>query len=165
MQPGEVQRWRFIDTSFRGSLNIRLQDHSLHEIALDGLYLGKIDTWSPAQSVELQPGYRSNVLVQASLKKGTYRLVDGASGAGVSLRGVAEDENLLAEIVIDGDPLDMQLPTDAEMATVDLYTQYLGFIGQFVMHCHILDHEDLGMMEIVEVVGEAPLPQGHGGHH
>lgn len=279
MQPGEVQRWRFIDTSFRESLNIRLQDHSLHEIALDGLYLGKIDTWGPAQTVELQPGYRSDVLVQASLKKGTYRLVDGASGAGISLRGVAEDENLLAEIVIDGEPLDMQLPTDAEMAplapfpgvdltkqaigvqqvvfklgadvnpdtakqlnyfqvnyqafnpnlarkvklnnidlwsvstvgdpypngipplphvfhihvnpfqvartnpagqsetvwrdtvlipagaTVDLYTQYLDFIGQFVMHCHILDHEDLGMMEIVEVVGEAPLPQGHGGHH
>lgn len=34
------------------------------------------------------------------------------------------------------------------------------------MHCHILDHEDLGMMEVVEVAGEQPaaaLPS-HGGH-
>jgi len=51
-------------------------------------------------------------------------------------------------------------------AQVQIYTQYLDYIGQFVMHCHILDHEDLGMMEIVEVVGEQPataLPT-HGGH-
>jgi hypothetical protein len=34
------------------------------------------------------------------------------------------------------------------------------------MHCHILDHEDLGMMEIVEVVGEQPVSEmpSHGGH-
>jgi hypothetical protein len=49
---------------------------------------------------------------------------------------------------------------------VNIYTQYLDFIGQFVMHCHILDHEDLGMMEIVEVVGEdtGTPTMGHGGH-
>jgi FtsP/CotA-like multicopper oxidase with cupredoxin domain len=47
--------------------------------------------------------------------------------------------------------------------TVNMFTRYLDYIGKFVMHCHILDHEDLGMMELVEVVGEAPLP-GHGGH-
>jgi FtsP/CotA-like multicopper oxidase with cupredoxin domain len=29
------------------------------------------------------------------------------------------------------------------------------------MHCHILDHEDLGMMEVVEVIGDVPLPAGH----
>jgi FtsP/CotA-like multicopper oxidase with cupredoxin domain len=25
------------------------------------------------------------------------------------------------------------------------------------MHCHILDHEDLGMMEVVEVVDRLPI--------
>ena len=33
-----------------------------------------------------------------------------------------------------------------------LYTRYLDYIGTFVYHCHILDHEDQGMMELLEVV-------------
>jgi FtsP/CotA-like multicopper oxidase with cupredoxin domain len=281
MRPGEIQRWRMIDTSFRESLSIHLESHSLHEIALDGIYLGRIDTWGPAQTVQLQPGYRSDVLVQASMKPGTYRLIDAPTSAIQALRGVEEDENLLAEIVVEGDPVDMKLPTDAEMAklapfpgvnlqaqadgvqtavfklgssanptndprnyfqinyaafnptriryvklgatdmlnlttvgdpsvitngipplphvfhihvnpfqttrtdpegssetvwkdtllipagqTLNIYTQYTDYIGQFVMHCHILDHEDLGMMEIVEVVGEdtGTPTMTHSGH-
>jgi FtsP/CotA-like multicopper oxidase with cupredoxin domain len=31
-------------------------------------------------------------------------------------------------------------------------TSFVDFTGKFVDHCHILSHEDLGMMEIVEVV-------------
>ncbi|HEU0013620.1 MAG TPA: multicopper oxidase domain-containing protein, partial [Longimicrobium sp.] len=42
--------------------------------------------------------------------------------------------------------------------TVTLYTQYTDFTGKFVIHCHILDHEDLGMMEVVEVVRHMPRP-------
>lgn len=33
-----------------------------------------------------------------------------------------------------------------------LYTKYEDFTGKFVLHCHLLDHEDFGMMEVVEVV-------------
>ncbi len=278
MRPGEVQRWRLVDSAFRETINVRLEGHSLHEIALDGLYLGKIDTWSPAQSVELQPGYRSDVLVKASSQPGTYRLLDAASPAGVSLRGVDEAETVLAEVVVKGAPMDMPLPASDQMAalapfpgvdlksqavgvqeavfklgqdlrpngsrnyfqinyhafnpsrirylqlgatdqwtlstvgdpgqttnipphvfhihvnpfqaqrrdpsgqtqtvwkdtllvpggqSLNIYTRYLDYIGQFVMHCHILDHEDLGMMELVEVVGERPatsLP-AHGPPH
>ncbi len=42
-----------------------------------------------------------------------------------------------------------------------LRTRYDRYIGRFVMHCHILDHEDRGMMELQEVV----LPDSGGGHH
>jgi FtsP/CotA-like multicopper oxidase with cupredoxin domain len=35
---------------------------------------------------------------------------------------------------------------------VYLYTHYKDFTGKFVYHCHILDHEDQGMMELVEIV-------------
>jgi len=42
--------------------------------------------------------------------------------------------------------------------TVNVYTQYRDFTGAFVLHCHILDHEDLGMMEVVEVVERMPIP-------
>jgi FtsP/CotA-like multicopper oxidase with cupredoxin domain len=33
-----------------------------------------------------------------------------------------------------------------------LRTRYTEFIGTFVMHCHILTHEDQGMMEVVQIV-------------
>jgi len=288
MRPGEVQRWRLIDSSFRETINLQLEGHDLHEIALDGIYLGRVDTWAAGQSVELQPGYRSDVLVQAS-KPGTYRLTDAPSAAAKSVRGVEEDANLLALVKVEGDPLPMTLPTSAEMAplapfagvdltktavgvqtavfklgtdlgvppatcqanpsspdckqrnyfqvnynafnmahvrqlrlgateqwtlstigdpadvpnaipplphvfhihvnpfqftrigpdgkgemvwkdtllippnqTINIYTRYLDYIGQFVMHCHILDHEDLGMMEVEEVVDEASgVSSGH----
>ncbi|QNM98542.1 multicopper oxidase family protein [Chitinimonas koreensis] len=269
MRPGEVQRWRMIDTAFRESFNIALEGHALHEIALDGIYLGRIDTW-PADTttgIELQPGYRSDVLVKASAKRGTYKLLDLGTPLGRAISNVAEPRNVLAEVIVEGDPIDMKLPTQAEMAplapfpgvdlttsadqvqqvafklgqdvqgqknyfqvnyqafshthvrqvqlndtdlwsvstvgdppgvpngippaphvfhihvnpfqvqqarpdgknalvwkdtvlipagnVVDLYTRYLDYIGKFVMHCHILDHEDLGMMEVVEVVDAA----------
>lgn len=303
MRPREVQRWRMIDAAFRESICVRLRKQGsdkegipLHEIALDGIYLGKIATWAPSQMIDLEPGYRSDVLVQAPNTPGRYELIDAensagcpaptapgsaASGTRAGLRGVAEPENLLAYVDIAGAPLPMALPTNTEMAAlayrpgvhlhrhadgvqeavfklgsavdakdtriyfqinyhafnpsrvrpvglgrtdmwslttvgdppgaqgfgaaphvfhihinpfqttrqdpqgnnevvwkdtllvlpppaspVQIYTQYLDYIGQFVMHCHILDHEDLGMMEIVEVVGEQPataLPT-HGGH-
>jgi L-ascorbate oxidase len=58
---------------------------------------------------------------------------------------------------------------------VVLRTAYVRYIGEYVMHCHILDHEDQGMMLNVEVVpegdnpdqsGRLPVPggTGHGSH-
>ncbi len=38
-------------------------------------------------------------------------------------------------------------------------SRYRRYTGDFVLHCHILDHEDLGMMQMVRVV----LPDGEGG--
>ena len=116
MRPGEVQRWRMIDSGFRDSFAIRLEGHALHEIALDGLYLGRVDTWADGQTIELEPGYRSDVLVQASKTPGPYRLINGAIPAGLSLRAVAQAEEVLATVHVEGDPVDMALPTSAEMA-------------------------------------------------
>jgi hypothetical protein len=36
------------------------------------------------------------------------------------------------------------------------FTRYTDYLGTFVMHCHILDHEPLKTMEVVDVVGEGP---------
>ncbi|WDE11992.1 multicopper oxidase family protein [Thalassomonas haliotis] len=41
-----------------------------------------------------------------------------------------------------------QDPAEAEL---EIRTRYEKFTGSFVMHCHILDHEDRGMMEKVEI--------------
>ena len=33
-----------------------------------------------------------------------------------------------------------------------LRTKFVDFTGQYVLHCHILTHEDRGMMELIQVV-------------
>ena len=48
---------------------------------------------------------------------------------------------------------------------IKVRTHYRRYIGEFVLHCHILDHEDKGMMQNVRI----GLPDGQGGilsaHH
>jgi FtsP/CotA-like multicopper oxidase with cupredoxin domain len=308
MRPGEVQRWRMIDAGFRESIELQLDDHTLHEIALDGIYTGQIDDWSPdTLPLDLEPGYRSDVLVQArpctevaqthsgqlnlllrsvapnavagTAGKCVYGLWNRAAAPNQSLRGGQQRENLLAIVEVSGDPVtDMSLPTEGEMATlrktvnlpvgdiskatpgpsgvqevvfklgqdpqgaknyfqvnyqsfdpanerrlqlnateqwnittvgdpanlngipplphvfhihvnpfqytrknpqnklelvwkdtlliparngtnsINVYTTYKDFTGRFVMHCHILDHEDLGMMEVDDVVKDVITP-------
>jgi len=45
--------------------------------------------------------------------------------------------------------------------TFKLRTRYERYIGQFMMHCHIVEHGDLGMAEMLEVV---PHTKSHGPH-
>ncbi|WP_372742552.1 multicopper oxidase family protein [Neptunomonas sp.] len=50
--------------------------------------------------------------------------------------------------------------------TIKVRTRYQRYIGEFVLHCHILDHEDQGMMQNVAVVLPGSLtsesnPTGH----
>ena len=40
-------------------------------------------------------------------------------------------------------------------------SRFADYTGQFVLHCHILGHEDRGMMQLVAVVSKTPL----GPHH
>jgi FtsP/CotA-like multicopper oxidase with cupredoxin domain len=42
---------------------------------------------------------------------------------------------------------------------IEVATRYERYIGEYVLHCHILEHEDQGMMQNVKVV----LPDGQGG--
>jgi FtsP/CotA-like multicopper oxidase with cupredoxin domain len=43
--------------------------------------------------------------------------------------------------------------------TIVMRTRYERYIGEYVLHCHILDHEDQGMMQNVQI----NLPDGQGG--
>lgn len=272
MKRGEVQRWRLIDTAFRESIAFSVEGHDLHEIALDGNYLGRVDTWKAGTPIDLQPGYRSDVLIKASMKPGEYQIIDQSAPSHKSLRQIDEPENLLATLIVIDEIDDMALPTSAEMAPLapfgntdlrkkavgvqevvfklgsdmqgkknyfqvnyrafsldhvrqldlnavdmwslttagdpagvpnpipplphvfhihvnpfqwvrkgpdgkdqlvwkdtllvqgpavtNVYTQYQDYIGKFVVHCHILDHEDLGMMEVEEVVN-TPAAHAH----
>lgn len=49
--------------------------------------------------------------------------------------------------------------------TVRVRTRYRRYISAFVFHCHILDHEDQGMMQTVEILSPDQLdPATAGGH-
>ncbi|RBH47366.1 copper oxidase, partial [Pseudomonas sp. MWU13-2860] len=43
---------------------------------------------------------------------------------------------------------------------VHVRTRYDRYIGEFVIHCHILDHEDGGMMTNIRIVPDATAPGG-----
>ncbi len=284
LRPGAVERWRFIHSGVRERLELKLEAATatsgaapatlpLHMIAADGLPLGKVDT---LPSIELWPGYRADALVQAPPTPGEYLLIDEATPASVSLNQQAEPRKYLARVIVEGEPLAMALPKDAQLAPfrlpslpavtrpdqlqsasygiinnpkgegiifaidgktfepgdvrrlrlgdiqewtltsvndvgrvshpfhihvnpfevvsmiddqgverlrepiwrdtiilhekwkVKMRTHYTDFPGAFVQHCHILDHEDEGMMQIVEIYdpakpAAAPLRlTGHG---
>ncbi len=258
MYPGEVQRWRFIHAGIAETINVKLQNQEtkknikLREIAVDGIPLGKLDSW---ESIVLQPGYRSDVLVKAEKlprgkKSQEYELIDEASSSYNSVNG-EEKRSILAKVIVKGKGRKMYLPKDEEIAKVKqnvaaadisddevtgekkqnvvfdmasgqflingksfnpknkrilqlnnaqiwklssqnsnhpfhihvnpfqydrkdpngkperiwrdtlmikeghpetIRSRYERFSGKFVLHCHILEHEDQGMMEIVEIV-------------
>jgi len=49
----------------------------------------------------------------------------------------------------------LQIPTGYE---VDIIAQFLDYTGQYVYHCHILEHEEFDMMRPFEVVDVVPEP-------
>ncbi len=75
MRAGELQRWRLIHAGVKENLALSLDDHDLHEVAADGISLGRRVAW-PSVDLEnlgsrdgmlfLAPGYRSDVLVKIS---------------------------------------------------------------------------------------------------
>jgi L-ascorbate oxidase len=60
-------------------------------------------------------------------------------------------------LFVEGDP--------KKGVVIEVRTRYERYIGPFVMHCHILPHEDTGMMQNVQIVsrGQADMPT-LGGH-
>jgi FtsP/CotA-like multicopper oxidase with cupredoxin domain len=216
----------------------------LHEIAKDGLTTGDLES---LETVELQPGYRSDVMIQAPLCTGTYYLIDEKTPAESSLQAVPEPRKILAVIAVLPQRKLMALPKKEQLAFFKPYlsiedrevagrpvqqvdfdlhnnlftingkefpgdlrvlqlgkadewhlssrlanhpfhihvnafeviekgadgrerrywkdtilvkpnrpllrirSRYRDFDGKFVLHCHILDHEDRGMMQMVEI--------------
>jgi FtsP/CotA-like multicopper oxidase with cupredoxin domain len=59
-------------------------------------------------------------------------------------------------MAIDGVPLATPVWRDTvdlpPFGSVRFRTRFVDFAGKMVLHCHILEHEDLGMMQVVEIV-------------
>jgi FtsP/CotA-like multicopper oxidase with cupredoxin domain len=60
-------------------------------------------------------------------------------------------------IPVDRKSLDDTFPIPAHGEVV-MRTKYRDFDGKYVLHCHILFHEDHGMMQVVEVVKPNAIP-------
>jgi FtsP/CotA-like multicopper oxidase with cupredoxin domain len=150
LAPGQVERWRLIDAGVRESIGVELHGPytgsgnpatitetlalptvNLNEIAVDGIALDQVNAW---QQVELEPGYRSDVLVKVT-EPGKYYLVDNgvlqtvvtqdSSGVYTTTTQTSdaltcptnpEQPGYLATVVVSGTSQDMSLPTDAEWA-------------------------------------------------
>jgi FtsP/CotA-like multicopper oxidase with cupredoxin domain len=168
MAPGETQRWRIVDASGSTFMNFSLEDHVLHQIASDGNPLRAVRS---REQILLAPGERIEVLVQGG-PPGRYALRSLPWGEDLEFQ--AQEEYPIATVISDGPAIaPASLPTalfpckfeDLRQAAVDrcrevvfseLFDPFRTLIdGQtfdFVYHCHILDHEDRGMMGVVEVV-------------
>lgn len=144
MRPGEVQYWRLIDGGVAESMPLYITDgHGtyvpMHEIATDGNALGHMDSWANGKPLDLEPGYRSDVLIKAPMLAsgqtsatyyvttapvvGTRRLQallpdpgdENSADLTAAVNGVAPSQTI-AVIEVSGAPNDMALPTDQDLA-------------------------------------------------
>ncbi len=123
MRPGEVERWRLVNSAFRERIDLKVEKDdgssvlTLHEIAVDGLPLGKV---VPRNLVELWPGYRSDVLIKAPDQPGEYLLVDERVAAGGGLNGQPEDRKYIGRLIIEGTPNPQTLPRSQDLTSFRL---------------------------------------------
>jgi len=104
MRPGEVQRWRILAGSGSRYFPLRLDGHNLHQIAFDGITLPAAQS---AEEILLIPGQRTDVMVRAG-EPGRYMLRKLEHQNGLS---PFVPEHILAEVVVEGTPMNMDLPT------------------------------------------------------
>jgi FtsP/CotA-like multicopper oxidase with cupredoxin domain len=85
---------------------------------------------------------------------------DGSDDQYPGLKGVWKDTLWVKNLYPGGAP-----DSQKGKYTITVRTRYERYIGDFVLHCHILDHEDQGMMQNIRIA----LPDGKGGvsrgHH
>ena len=59
---------------------------------------------------------------------------------------------------INGDPLPEPIWMDTAIVprngSITFRSRFLDFTGKFMLHCHMMNHEDLGMMQVVEVYAD-----------
>jgi FtsP/CotA-like multicopper oxidase with cupredoxin domain len=109
LRPGETQRWRLGNISPDTFFRIQLAGHPLHQIATDG---NALDAVAAQDEILLAPGKRAEMLVQGGAP-GTYELRTRPVDKGTVSMGLrTEPDALLATLVVEGAPVELQpLPT------------------------------------------------------
>lgn len=111
------------------------------------LILGNVEEWTLTSGLGSHPFHIHVNPFQIS------RIIDNATGRDVSVPGSGVPDYDATK--------DTWKDTLFVKSGYTLYvrTRYQRYIGEYVLHCHILDHEDQGMMQNVRVL----LPDGQGG--
>lgn len=132
------------------------------------LKLGGVDEWTLTSDfvshpfhIHVNPFQVVKILDSNGKDVSAAGAVDDAGGTPdpqyPGLKGVWKDTLWVKNIATPGQP--------GGQYTVVVRTRYQRYIGDYVLHCHILDHEDQGMMQHIRV----SLPDGSGGtssdHH
>ena len=47
------------------------------------------------------------------------------------------------------------VPRPAKGGSMVFRSRFLDYTGVFMLHCHMMNHEDMGMMQVVEVFDDA----------
>jgi FtsP/CotA-like multicopper oxidase with cupredoxin domain len=126
------------------------------------LTLGGVDEWTLKSDfvshpfhIHVNPFQVVKILDPNGKDVSTPDAVDNAGGPVDvqyrALKGVRKDTLWVKNLVPPGTP--------PGQYTLVVRTRYQRYIGDYVLHCHILDHEDQGMMQLIRVA----LPDGAGG--
>lgn len=115
MQPGEVVRLRILNGTSDSYMPINIEDHTMHVIALDGInFLApRPSEYDPSeQQLPLASANRGEVLIKGGAP-GRYRLYQPAHNEQF---GPSPEKHLM-DIVVEGNPIDMALPTSLPKTT------------------------------------------------
>ncbi len=126
------------------------------------LTLGGVDEWTMQSHfvshpfhIHVNPFQIVEILDPSGKDVSAPGAIDSADGTVdpqyAGLKGVWKDTLWIKSLVNTPGP-----PPPNTIYTIRVRTRYERYIGEFVLHCHILDHEDQGMMQNVAVV----LPDG-----
>ena len=121
IRPGEIVRLRILNGTSDNLMPLLFEGHDVHLLALDGvnftaprtipwtLGAAQMDYGSDvAPQVQLAPANRAEMLIVGSATPGSYQIVALAQ----SQQFILSAQKTLAEIVVEGDPVEMALPTE-----------------------------------------------------
>ena len=72
IKPGQVQRWRVVNTGTAKYYKLSLENHKLYVVGTDG---GLLDKPYPVSELLITPGERVDLLVKADNKSGALKLL------------------------------------------------------------------------------------------
>lgn len=114
MRPGEVQRWRLCHAGMARVFHLALEGHQVHVLAYDGITQEKAEALNHFVFVS---GQRLDVLVKAG-EPGTYAFNVIPYNQGVP--PFPPQPMPMFNVVVEGEPMDMALPTDLNPPSVRL---------------------------------------------
>jgi FtsP/CotA-like multicopper oxidase with cupredoxin domain len=115
MRPGEVQRWRIIHGGTSEAIFLNAEGVNFYEIAVDGIATGRLEL---KNSLQLYPGYRSDVLVKAPPAEGPRLMYTLIRDPEKTIRNQATERSNLLRIVVEGEPKEMPLPSEEALRKV-----------------------------------------------